>query len=186
MSKSEDKIIVAVKISSRTEMDQAVGKIGDMQTKKQKLEAEYNEKILALQTAMAAEIEPLDLEIQSLSLGVKTYCDANRADILPPDKKSAELVTGKIAYRDKKPKVVTRSTEKLIERLLEEAGLTKFKDQAVKKFSSVLLRMKLDLDKDAALENPTKAEELGIEIEEDKERFYIKPTVTSTEVEVAA
>jgi phage host-nuclease inhibitor protein Gam len=184
--KTQEKTIIAAVINSRTEMDTAVGRIGELQSQKQAVEADYNARILALQNELASSIEPMDLEIQSLSKGVKAFCDAHRAEILPVDKKSAELVTGKIAYRDKVPKVSTRSTEKLIERLIDEAGLTEYRERVEKKFARILLRMKLDLDKEACLNSPSKAEELGIEIEDGIERFYIKPTVTSTEVEVAA
>jgi phage host-nuclease inhibitor protein Gam len=183
------KITEAVKpahIGTRTELDLAVGRIGELQSRKQAIEADYNERILALQNELAGVIEPIDMDIQSLSKGVKIFCDAHRAEILPPDKKSLDLVTGKIAYRDKQPKVVTRSTEKLIERLVEEAGLTKYRDQAAKKFAAIMLRLKLDLDKDACLSNPSRAADLGIEIEAEFERFYIKPSVTGTEVEAAA
>jgi phage host-nuclease inhibitor protein Gam len=65
---------------------------------------------------------------------------------------------------------------KLVEKILDENDLSAWWAKIVIKLSKVFLRVKLELDKEACLKNKeTAREKLGIEFNEDEEKFYIKP-----------
>jgi phage host-nuclease inhibitor protein Gam len=178
--------ITPVSLYSREELSAAIKKIGDLQRQKSELANPINDRIQELQQELETAISPIDREIQELAYGIKNFVDANKSDIIGSERKSAKLTTGTVAYRTKQPKVLTRNTEKLHNELLEKSGLLKSFVAFVKKLSKAFLRVKLELDKDAALASPAEARALGIEIEEGVERFYIKPDTVDEEIEVAA
>ncbi|HRG77845.1 MAG TPA: host-nuclease inhibitor Gam family protein, partial [Leptospiraceae bacterium] len=95
--------------------------------------------------------------------------------------------TGDISYRSAKPSVGTNSSKKLIDSILEANNLLDVRDKFVKKMDKVFIRTKLELNKDAILENPSTAKTVtGVEVADGEESFYIKPYATNTEMQVAA
>jgi len=184
--KKEQFDIIPVIVTDRTSLAESIKRIGDLQRTKTELSKNINDQIAKLQEKLTLECEPIDKEIQELALGIKLFMDENRETVIPPEKKSVELPTGTVAYRDKTPKVLTRVTDKFIAAYLEKHGLTDFYEKTVKKFSKFFLTIKIELDKQAILKQQQKARDLGIEIEGEKERFYIKPASVNEEIEVAA
>lgn len=172
-------------IHDKLELEKAIKEIGDLQREKNELENKANDTIQSIQEALATSIAPIDQRIKSLAKGVKIFVDATRAQLIAPDKKSVDLPTGTIAYRAKPPSVTTKSTEKLIQTILEKANLVESTNRLKAKLSKVFLRMKIELDKDGALKKAQSAPEYGIEIEDETERFYIRPNTIDTEMEVA-
>jgi phage host-nuclease inhibitor protein Gam len=72
--------------------------------------------------------------------------------------------------------VKTKSSTKLVDKILEQNEMSDWWAKIVIKLSKVFLRVKLELDKDACLKNKNFAKEkLGIEFNETEEKFYIKP-----------
>jgi phage host-nuclease inhibitor protein Gam len=167
------------------DLSQAMGKLGELQRERESVIREYEDRISKLQAELAEKIDPLDREIKKISHSLKYFMDENKSSYITEDRKTLKLETGDISYRKGKPSVKTRSSEKLITEILEKNGLLKTRDAFVKKCSSVFLRTKLELDKDAILANPMVAVKVtGVEIEDGIERFYLKPYATSTELEV--
>lgn len=178
-------MVVIDKFESVTEVESAIKDIGDLQREKSELENSANSKIQALQEELAKEIEPLNGKINSIAYGVKAFSDKNRASLMK-DKKSLEMPTGTIAYRSKPARVLTKFTQKYLAAILEKNGLTKYYEGVVKKFEKIFLNVKLELDKTSILNNQEKAGELiDVEIENDVERFYIKPNTVDTEIELS-
>lgn len=183
--KPETASIEPAVIESKVDLERAIKEIGDLQREKNELENKSNATIQTIQEALASSVGPLDDRIKALSVGIKLYCDANRKTLIADGKKSADLLTGTIAYREKQPRVITKTTDKFVTKLLTQAGLVETVDRLVKKLRISFLRIKIELDKDAVLAAPEKAKEKGIEIENSIERFYVKPNVLDTELEVA-
>ena len=172
-------------INDKLELERAIREIGDLQRKKNDIENSVNGQIQRMQEQLATEVAPLDERIQALAKGVQIFTDQHRAQLIAPDKKSVDLPTGTIAYRAKTPSVATRSTDKLIQSILERADLAASTERFKAKLRKVFLRMKIELDKEGVLSSPKAAEEYGIEVESGAERFYVKPNTIDTELEVA-
>ncbi|EHQ08278.1 host-nuclease inhibitor Gam family protein [Leptonema illini] len=172
-------------IHDKLELEKAIKEIGDLQRRKNDIENIYNGRIQELQEQLASEVAPVDQRIQALAKGVKVFADANRSQLIAPDKKSVDLPTGSIAYRAKTAAVATRSTDRLIQSILETADLVGATDRLRSKLRKVFLRLKLELDKEGVLADPESAADFGIEIESGIERFYVKPNTIDTEMEVA-
>jgi len=186
MAKKKTSSVTAVSIGSQLELTQAIQKIGDLYRTLNGIENDFNGRIQALQTALAEAATPIRDEIDALGLGVKAFADSNRTTLIPDKRKSLDLPTGTIAYREKPPRVSSTATAKFILTLLRKVDLEAAVERFQKRLSKVFLRIKLELDKDSALASPAKAKELGIEIESGVERFYIKPNTVELEHEVAA
>lgn len=178
--------VVAMTIKSRAELETAIAVIGTLQRKKREIQDRYNTQIQRLQEDLGVELQPIDAEILTVSLGIKAFTDLHRPELFPTEKKTASLTTGTVSYRDKPAAVKTRISAKLIEKILAENGLLEYYHKAVTKFGKVFLRMKLEINKEQVLADPITAKKLiGVEIEEGIERLYVKPTEVETEMEVA-
>ncbi|MBE7439085.1 MAG: host-nuclease inhibitor Gam family protein [Spirochaetales bacterium] len=189
MSKKKEKppLVAVEPIKTRNDLEHAVARMGELQRQKRELENHFNDQIQQLQEELGDRIKPIEEGILAISLGIKAYTDRNRKELFPTDKKTAELTTGSISYRDKPAAVKTRTSARLIEKILAENGMLEFYNKAVTKFNRVFLRMKLELNKDAILSDPITARKITkIEIEDEIERLYVKPaTVEGTDMEVA-
>lgn len=179
--------VVPRTITTLQGMQDAIKGIGDLQREKSEVEDSYNAKIQALQKELTEKVTPLDQAIESLALGIKAFSDGNRKELLPGTLKSREFPTGSISYRSGQDSVPTKMTAKLLDQILSRNGLEEFYEKTQKKFAKFFLRMKVELDKEAILQDPKKAKQLaGVQVEQGKERFYIKPATVDTETEVNA
>lgn len=186
MAKKKESVLIVGYEYRFEDLPTALGKLGDLQRERESIVSDYDSRISKLQAELAEQTEKLDKEIKKISQSIKFFMDANKSAYISEDKKTLKLETGDISYRKGKQSVKTRSSEKLINDILGKNGLLKAKETFVKKASSVFLRTKLELDKDAILNNPTVAVNVtGVELEDGVERFYLKPYSTSTELEVA-
>lgn len=164
-------------LASKTELEAAIAKIGELQREKATLESDAASRINSIKEELSKSIELIDLEIQALSKRVYNYSNQNREVLFPAEKKTAELITGCVSYRKRKPSVKTRKSKKLVNNILEKHKLSSAVEKLEKRLSSVFLRLNLDLDKERALAYPKKAKEkAGLEFNEETERFYIKPS----------
>ncbi|MBK8397475.1 MAG: host-nuclease inhibitor Gam family protein [Leptospiraceae bacterium] len=169
------------------DLHKAIAEIARLTTEIKQAEDKTNESILILQTELAAQIEPMKQEVKKISLSIKKFTDANREKLFKDDAKTIKLETGDISYRSSKPSVAVNSSKKLIDTILEQNNLIDVRDKFVKKMDKVFIRTKLELNKDAVLDNPDTAKTVtGVEVAEGEESFYIKPYATNTEMEVAA
>lgn len=169
------------------DLSKAIAEVARLTTEIKNAEDKTNESILILQQELADQIKPLADEIKKISLSIKKFTDANREKLFKDGDKTIKLETGDISYRSAKPSVGTNSSKKLIDSILEANNLLDVRDKFVKKMDKVFIRTKLELNKDAVLENPDTAKTVtGVEVAEGEESFYIKPYATNTEMQVAA
>ncbi len=169
------------------DLSKAIAEVARLTTEIKNAEDKTNESILILQQELADQIEPLKQEIKKISLSVKKFVDANREKLFKDEVKTIKLETGDISYRSSGKKVGVNSSQKLIDSILADNNLTNVRDKFVKKMDKVFIRTKLELNKDAVLENPDTAKTVtGVEVAEGEESFYIKPYATNTEMQVAA
>lgn len=167
------------------DLPKALYSLGECQRQKESIKKEYDSKIQELQSELAEKTEPLDREIQSISLGIKNFLDEHKEVYISEDKKTLKLETGEIGFRKGKASVKTRSTEKFVNEVLEKNNLLKTKESFVKRMQKVYIRTSLELDKEAILKNPLDAASVtGVEIAEGVDRFFAKPYSTETEIEL--
>jgi len=168
------------------DLSKAIAEIARLNTEIQEAENKANETISNIQTVLAGLIEPYKQEIKKISLSIKKYTDTNRERLFKDGEKTIKLETGDISYRSAGKSVGVNSSAKLITSILEQNNLIEVRDKFVKKMDKVFLRTKLELNKDAILDNPETAKAVtGVEVVDGEESFYIKPYATNTEMAVA-
>jgi phage host-nuclease inhibitor protein Gam len=161
---------------STTDLSEGVALIASLRRERDTKAADLNERISELQIELAEAIEPFDRKIAHLASGVKYFADQNKAKLLEGESKTIKLPTGHLSYRSQPISVKTKSSTKLVDKILEQNEMSDWWAKIVIKLSKVFLRVKLELDKDACLKNKNFAKEkLGIEFNETEEKFYIKP-----------
>lgn len=137
--------------------------IGDNERKIGKLVAKMNDEIAKVSAKYAERITPLQAMNDELETAVKAWCEAHKAEILTGDSKTANLITGEVAWRAGKMSVVGKATPELIDRL-ERFGLHRF------------IRVKKELDKTAILKEPNAIADIeGVSIKVGDEELIISP-----------
>jgi phage host-nuclease inhibitor protein Gam len=138
--------------------------IGDAQREVQRLTADLNDKVAALQQQYAADAAPFNERIETLQAGVQTWCEANREELTNGDKtKTVDFVTGMVKWRIKPPSVSVRGAEAVVA-LLKRSGLQRF------------VRTKEEVNKEAILNEQDAARGIaGLAIVSGVEEFVIEP-----------
>jgi phage host-nuclease inhibitor protein Gam len=154
---------------SREEAQNAIRELGDAQRALARIETVINDAIAALTAERKGEIDALRERIDTLTNGIHLWSEANRAALCGAKGKSANLVTGEVAWRQRPPSVSIRAADKVIE-TLKKLGLSRF------------LREKTEVNKEAILSEPAAVSGIaGITVVTGVEDF----SVTPFEVEVA-
>lgn len=151
---------------SKDDCASSIRTIGDVQRDFERERALMNDAIAATtakhQPALAAMTERLD----RLQAGVQAWCEANRAELCgPADKlgKTANLVTGEVAWRQRPPSVKITNADLVTETLLR-MGLGRF------------VRVKNECNKEAMLQEPDALRGIaGITIVSGMEDFIVMP-----------
>ncbi len=132
-----------------------------------------NARIGKIQAELAAETAPLQQELDDLAEGLNLYATAHRFELTEGGKvQSAEFGTGRLGWRTTPPRVEIRGLDKVIEWI---------KSRRLKLF----LRAKLEVNKEAMLADPERAETVpGVSIVQD-EIFYVWPDEFDAEIELA-
>ncbi len=151
---------------SREECAAAIRQLGDLQRMHERQRCEMNDLIAAITQDHQPILQDLADQVEALRAAVQTWCEANRVALCGEgDKygKTASLVTGEVAWRQRPPSVRVRGEEEVIQ-ALQEMGLQR------------LLRVKTELDKPAILAEPeTVAAVRGITIVTGVEDFIVTP-----------
>ncbi|EGP2156297.1 host-nuclease inhibitor protein Gam [Salmonella enterica subsp. enterica serovar Java] len=149
---------------SREQVSIDIKKIGDIQRELTRIETDANDQIAVIMNQNTPKIEALRAELDVLQKGVQTWCEANRADITKDGKtKTANLITGEVAWRTKPDSVSVKGVELVIE-TLRKLKLDRF------------IRRKEEINKDAILADKKAVENIkGISIVSGKEVFSITP-----------
>lgn len=154
---------VAVAIpKSREETSAAIAEIGLVQRELTRIEAAMNDELAAIKEKWEAEADPLKLKIQSLTVGVQTWCEGHRGELLKGDAKTAIFAAGEVQWRTRPPRAVIRGVEAVMD-TLRRLGLSRF------------IRAKEEINKEAILNEPAAVAGIsGISIEQGED-FVIKP-----------
>lgn len=127
---------------SRDDCAAHIRRLGDVQRARARLETEMNDRLAALIEECAPELAALKAQADALMEGIRTWCEAHRTALTDGGKvKTANLVTGDVAWRQRPPSVSVRGAETVIE-TLERLGLAQF------------VRLKREVNKEAVLADP--------------------------------
>lgn len=148
---------------SREQVSIDIKKIGDIQRELTRIEADANDQIAVIMNQNTPKIEALRAELDVLQKGVQTWCEANRSSITKGSSKTANLITGEVAWRTKPDSVSIKGVELVLE-ALKKLKLDRF------------IRRKEEINKDAILADKKAVESIkGISIVSGKEVFSITP-----------
>lgn len=148
---------------SREEAAACVRLIGEASRAIARLEADMNDDLARIKEKAEAAAEPYRVVARDMTIGLKAWCDANRAALTDGGKrKFADLGTGRVEWRLAPPKVTIRGLE---------AALA-----AIKTLGLPFLRSKEEIDKEAMLREPDKARLVpGVTIGSAGEMFAVEP-----------
>lgn len=140
--------------------------IGDVQRELGRIEADINDQIAAITNKAAPKIEVLRERLTELQAGVQTWCEAHR-DELCGKGKTANLVTGEVAWRVRPPSVTLPRAKEKLEALIQLLRAKKLTD---------FIRTKEEINKDAILADKDKVKDIkGIKVVSGIEDFVITP-----------
>ena len=153
---------------SKADCQADIKKLGDLQRDFLREQANLNDAIGSLTKAAAPRLTQLTERIELLQAGVQTWCEANRKDLCGTGK-TANLITGEVAWRVRPPSVTIRGVETVLENL-KNLGLERF------------VRVKEEPNKDAMLNEQDAVRGVaGITINSGIEDFTITPFEVSAE-----
>ncbi|QOI49383.1 host-nuclease inhibitor Gam family protein [Leptospira interrogans] len=173
---------------SRTDLEKAVEYIGEQMLEKDRLVNEAESKIAAIRSELEEVLYPVQSKIEHVTSGVAFFVKKNRDELFPdPNLKTCKMISGSIQFRKIPASVKTKGTAKFFEKILAANRLLqRFNDWAAK-LSNVFIRVSIELNKEAILAEPLRAKQkLGVEINEEKERLYIKPSRLEDEISADA
>lgn len=165
MAKKRIKAAATVYVpQSKEEVQNDIREIGDISRENDRLETEMNDRIAEITNEYAPKFEVNKVKLNTLTNGVQNWCEANREDLTKDGKvKSANLVTGKVEWRQRPPSVSVKGVDAVIEWL---------QDSKYQRF----LRTKVEVNKEAMLNEPEDAKNIpGITIKSGIEDFAITP-----------
>ena len=165
MAKKRIKAAATVYVpQSKDEVQNDIREIGDISRKNERLETEMNDRIAEITNEYAPKFEVNKVRLELLTKGVQSWCEANRDDLTNSGKvKSANLVTGKVEWRQRPPSISVKGVDAVIEWL---------QDSEYQRF----LRTKVEVNKEAMLNEPDDAKTIpGITIKSGIEDFAVTP-----------
>lgn len=147
---------------SKSDTMRDIRAIGDLQRELARIEADVNDRIAAITQEAAPRIDRLREQLAHLQAGVQTWCEAHRAEICGQGK-TANLVTGEVAWRQRPPSVSVTRAEDVIHRL-RGLGLDRF------------IRIKEEVNKEAIRAEPSEVQGIkGLRVVTGVEDFIITP-----------
>lgn len=165
MAKKRIKAAATVYVpQSKDEVQNDIREIGDISRKNERLETEMNDRIAEITNEYAPKFEVNKVRLELLTKGVQSWCEANRDDLTNSGKvKSANLVTGKVEWRQRPPSISVKGMDAVIE-WLQNSKYQRF------------LRTKVEVNKEAMLNEPGDAKTIpGITIKSGIEDFAVTP-----------
>lgn len=173
---------------NRTDLEKAVEFMGEQMLEKERIVNEANAKISEIRASLEDALYPLQARIEHVTDGIAFFVKKNRDELFPdPDLKTCKLISGTLQLRRTPASVKTKGTTKLFEKILAENGLLQLFNEWVARLSNVFIRVNLELNKEAILADPLNArQKIGVELNEAKERLYIKPSRLEDEISADA
>jgi phage host-nuclease inhibitor protein Gam len=156
--------------TDRDQVNEAIAEMGTLQRERVRIEAAMNDKLAAVKARYEALAKPKGDRINELGLGVKLWCEANRATLTKDGRvKFHEFATGVVKWR-LTPWAVSLKNVAEVLALIKAKGLTQY------------IRTKEEIDKEALLaDRETLGDSIkGVRIGQ-KEEFSIEPAATKIE-----
>lgn len=127
---------------TREAASDALRQIGEAQRTLRRLEADMNDELAAVKERYEATADPTRKQLEALTEGLHTWCEANRDTLTQHGKvKTATLPAGEVAWRTRPPSVRITGADAVID-ALRRAGLDRF------------VRSKDEVNKEAILNEP--------------------------------
>lgn len=139
--------------------------LGDVQRQHARLATELNDALAALTAEYQPELDRLGLESERLTQGLATWAEAHRSELTQEaaGRKSLNLITGLIGWRQRPPSVRITGQDAVLE-ALRSRGLSRF------------IRVKESVNKEAILNEPEAAAAVpGLSILSGIEDFFVEP-----------
>lgn len=151
---------------SRDDCAAHIRTLGDLQRERERERAAMNDQIAEITQHGQPRLDALAERIAALQAGIQTWCEANRVALCgEADRlgKTANLVTGEVAWRQRPPSVAIRGADAVVE-TLARMGLERF------------VRTKREPNREAMLAEPDAVRGIpGIAIVSGVEDFIVTP-----------
>lgn len=146
-----------------------ISRIGAAQRERDRIQADMNDELSQIKERYELLAAPYKTEIEALSQGVHTWCEANRDALTQGGKvKYASLPSGEVKWRMRPPRVTLRAIDNIIA-ICGKLGLKRF------------VRVKEEINKEAMLAEPDIATSItGVSIDQGED-FVIMPFETELE-----
>lgn len=158
---------------TKNDCAESIRLIGDLQRDFERQRAAMNDRIAATTQEFQPELAALQQRIEQLQAGVQAWCEAHRTELCGENDKlgkTANLVTGEVAWRIRPPSIAIRGADAVMETLLR-MGLRRF------------VRVKNEPNKDAMLNEPEAVRGIaGITVVTGQEDFIVTPFEAQAEV----
>lgn len=158
---------------TKNDCAESIRLIGDLQRDFERQRAAMNDRIAATTQEFQPELAALQQRIEQLQAGVQAWCEAHRTELCGENDKlgkTANLVTGEVAWRIRPPSIAIRGADAVMETLLR-MGLGRF------------VRVKNEVNKDAMLNEPDAIRGIaGITVVSGQEDFIVTPFEAQAEV----
>ncbi|EKO49704.1 Gam-like protein [Leptospira kirschneri str. 200801925] len=173
---------------NKAELEAGMEYMGEQMLERDRLVNEANQKISQIRSELEETVYPIQAKIDHVTSGIAYFVQKNREELFPdPNLKTCKLISGTLNFRKTPASVRTKTSVKLLERILAENGLLQLYNDWIARLSKVFIRAKLELNKDSIIADPLAAhQKIGVELNEEKERLYIKPSRIEDEISADA
>jgi phage host-nuclease inhibitor protein Gam len=151
-------------ITTRAQAILTFAVLGMAQQRRTELESEMQGAVQEATKRFALKLESEDRTIEAAETLLTNWAEEERFTLLEGDSKTATLGVHQIQFRMKPPKISLRDVEKVIEHIKRL------------KFKHLFLRTKEEVNKEAMLAHPDKAERIpGVTVKRDEEEVILSP-----------
>lgn len=172
-TRHKTKAVAAAVPQNKADCAAHIRTLGDVQREFERQRADMNDAIAAITQAAQPMLAALAERVLALQAGIQTWCEANRVALCGEGDrlgKTANLITGDVAWRQVPPSVQVRGADTVIDKLFM-MGLERF------------VRSKHEVNKEAILAEPDAVRGVaGITVTSGLENFSITPFEAGAEV----
>lgn len=100
---------------SREEAEMLLADIGAAQREVTRIEADMNDELSSIKAKFEESAKPFNEAIKEKVLALQMWAEAHRAELLPKGKKTVELATGELQWRNPPPSVRITGADAVLE-----------------------------------------------------------------------
>lgn len=174
-------------VQDRDALINAIARKGELDRQRADLCALAEAQVTEIMQNLKLALVKVDEEVKQLEVDVHGFAEANRATLLPPDRKSVDLGVGEIGWRSDPASVSVIGKVEAAVAKLEAASLTQFVriDKSVDKEALLAFRreyLKADDSEGGKLTRGTWADLIvagAVKFVADSENFWMKPATVA-------